>query len=160
MTKESRVLKEFFKLGYDINKNGVVTNPKGKIVKGCGNPIYLKIGLRILEFKSFSLKIHRIQAYKKYGNKIFEEGIKIRHLNNIPTDNSWDNILTGTHSDNMMDIPKEKRRQMASNPRHNHSAIIKDYNNGMTYKQLMQKYNVSSKGTISFIIKKSLVSEE
>lgn len=56
----------------------------------------------------------------------------------------------------MLDIPLEKRIINASNPTHNHEAIIKDRAEGYTYKQLMEKYGISSKGTISFILNKSL----
>jgi len=38
---------------------------------------------------------------------------------------------------------------------HNHERILEDRNNGMTYNELMSKYEISSKGTISFIINKS-----
>jgi hypothetical protein len=56
----------------------------------------------------------------------------------------------------MLDIPKEQRILNASNPTHDHENIIKDRTLGYTYKQLMEKYGISSKGTISFILNKSL----
>jgi endoglucanase Acf2 len=102
-----------------------------------------------------------MQAFKKYGYEMFKEGILVRHLNGVPTDNSYDNIAIGTASDNMMDIPVSVRRKKSSkaNNVHNHIDIIKDRKNGMTYAELMSKYNISSKGTISFIINKSMVNE-
>lgn len=60
----------------------------------------------------------------------------------------------------MLDIPKEIRVINASNPTHDHEAIIKDRKNGYTYKELMGKYGISSKGTISFIINKALKNKE
>jgi hypothetical protein len=152
-----RVLKEFINLGYTINKNGSIFNPKGKLIKTCVSGNYLKVGLRILSYESYSLKIHKIQAYQKYGDAIFKKGIVVRHKDGNSLNNSWDNILIGTQSDNMMDIPKEQRILNASNPIHNHEDILKDRNAGLTYKELMEKYNISSKGTISFIINKSLI---
>lgn len=89
---------------------------------------------------------------------MFEEGIVVRHFNGNPLDNSEDNILIGTQSENMQDIPKEKRVLNASNPIYNHEDILSDRYSGMTYKEIMLKYNIKSKGTISFIVNKSLKS--
>ena len=77
-------------------------------------------------------------------------------MNGDSTDNTYDNIGIGTESDNMMDVPKEKRIINASNPTYDHETILKDRKNGFTYKELMEKYSIPSKGTISFIINKSL----
>ena len=86
---------------------------------------------------------------------MFKEGIEVRHLNGNSKDNSFDNIEIGTHSENMMDIPKEKRFLGGSEPIHKHKEIIEDRKKGFTYNQLCKKYNISSKGTISFIINES-----
>ena len=69
------------------------------------------------------------------------------------------NIKTVTLSDNSLDIPKEKRVLNASNPKHDHEKIIQDFKNGYKYKEIMEKYGIKSKGTISFIINKSLKSD-
>lgn len=61
----------------------------------------------------------------------------------------------------MRDIPKKQRRinAMYGNKKHLHNEIIEYYNKGKTYKQIMKKFNISSKGIVSYIIKKSLTSE-
>ena len=38
---------------------------------------------------------------------------------------------------------------------HDHAGIYADHVAGMSYKDIMKKHNISSKGTVSFIIKKS-----
>lgn len=38
---------------------------------------------------------------------------------------------------------------------HDHTQIIKDHKSGMSYVELMEKYGIKSKGTISYIINKS-----
>jgi hypothetical protein len=159
MSKLKEVLNEVIKLGYYIDKDGTMYNPKGKVIKGCvsskANP-YLKVGLRILDYSSFSLRFHKLQAFQKYGNKIFEEGIVVRHKNGDSLDNSWDNILIGTQTDNLMDIPTAVRKRMGKNSKkHDHKKIVKDYENGLSYSELMERYNISSKGTIHYIIKKA-----
>jgi hypothetical protein len=53
---------------------------------------------------SINIAIHRLQAFQKYGDLLYEEGTVVRHLNGDPGSNAWDNIAIGTMSDNMFDI--------------------------------------------------------
>ncbi len=95
--------------------------------------------------------------------KIFKKGIQVRHFNGNELDNSHDNILIGTASMNSMDRPEEKRISMAINASYKNriltdeqvKELIKDRSEGMSYGKLMTKYNISSKGTISYMIQKS-----
>lgn len=114
--------------------------------------------------------VHRLQAYQKFGDKIFENKIVVRHLNGNYLDNSWDNILIGTFSDNKMDIPKENRiksattasRKMQDNIRtyDERCLIYEDLKNNIPYKEVMLKHNISSKGTLSFMKNKSIEYKE
>ena len=100
---------------------------------------------------------HRLQAYQKYGNDIYKEGIVVRHLNGDRYDNSYNNIAIGTIKDNKHDIPIELvsincgyvRRKYDKDTVEN---IRRDKEQGLTYSQLMTKYNISSKGTINYIL--------
>lgn len=58
--------------------------------------------------------IHRLAAYCFYGERIFDEGIVVRHLNGDKTDCSKGNIAIGTTSENHMDKPSEVRSRSAS----------------------------------------------
>lgn len=60
-----------------------------------------------------TFKVHRFVAYQKFGECLFEEGIVVRHLNDIKCDLSFDNIVLGTISDNSRDIPIDKRKQIS-----------------------------------------------
>ena len=99
-----------------------------------------------------AVKFHRFQGYMKFGEDMFKKGMVIRHLNNIKLDNSWYNIAIGTYSQNVADSPVE----VYSHPKHSHQNIIEDHKKGMSYNAIMKKYNISSKGTVSFIINKSI----
>lgn len=98
--------------GYTVTNDGICLNKNGKPVGCLGSQGYTMIGL-IKNKKYYRIEVHKIQAYQKYGEKIFEDGIMCRHKNGIKTDNSYDNILIGTHTDNMRDIPQELRRSRA-----------------------------------------------
>ena len=157
-----KIEKILFNKGYRITQSGIILNPKGIEIKGViNNNGYIAINTRVgIESKQKSCGVHRLQAYQKYENEMYKEGIEVRHLNGIKTDNSWDNILIGTHSENMMDIPEHIRIAKAVyassfNKKHDKEAIIKWYKeNGKSYKKTMHEFNISSKGTLHFILNK------
>lgn len=147
--------------GYKVLPNGICINFKGVEVgtKGTSktNPYY-SIWIRI-DTKKISIPIHRIQAYQKFGDKIYEENIVVRHLDGNNQNNAYNNIAIGTSSDNMMDQSKEIRVNKASNANKKYSdelvlEIKEYYNSGHSYKEIMEKFNISSKGTLSYIINK------
>ncbi len=51
------------------------------------------------------VKVHRLQAYQLFGDKIFEPGVVVRHLDSDTKNNSLSNIAIGTYKDNHMDRP-------------------------------------------------------
>jgi len=147
---------ETTKRGYKVDDLGNVISKFGvKRKLNINNRGYYYFSVRFCD-KVRMILVHRLKAYNLFGDALFEKDIEVRHLDGNKLNNSTGNIKIGTHSDNMMDIPKEKRILNASNPKHDHISILKDKENGMSYRKLMDKYNISSKGTISFIVNKSL----
>jgi hypothetical protein len=90
-------------------------------------------------------------AYQKYGELLFAADC-VRHLNGNSLDNSYDNIEIGSWSDNMMDIPKEIRVRRSVKYK-NIDEIRNYYNNCKSYKETMERYGISSKGTLYHILK-------
>lgn len=155
-SKRTEALLEAINRGYDISKQGIVTNPKGKIIHGCnsGNG-YLRFTFRINgKFRNFSA--HQLQAYIKFGEKIFDYPC-IRHFNDNKEDNSWDNIGLGTHKDNASD--RFKNGYTGSD---NVNAI--EVNRKLTDKQCIEVYNGLKSGVtqkyycIKFGLSKSTMS--
>lgn len=151
-------------LGYYVDKDGTCFSKSGKILKGTISKAgYIIISTRI-DGKTIKIGVHRLQAFQKYGEKIYADGVKVRHADNYSLNNSWENILIGSHQDNMLDIPKEIRLNsaiVASNNRKIYSdelvKEIKVYRElGHTYPEIMSKFNVGSKGAVSYIINKRL----
>lgn len=103
--------------------------------------------------KMYCVWVHRLVAYQKYGDQIFEEGIEVRHLDGNSLNNLDGNIEIGTHSDNMMDIPQEQRRINAGNQSriYPHKEVLDYYNQTRSYKKTMEKFGIKSKGTINYI---------
>jgi hypothetical protein len=153
-----RIEKIAIERGYFVTEEGLCYSKRGNQV-GYINNGYYKVAIKI-KGRNKKFSIHRIQAYQKYGDKIFEAGIQVRHLNGNPLDNSWENIAIGNQSENQMDIPEQiriKRALIATSKvrKHKHKEIIDYYNKVKSYNKTMKKFNISSKGTLHFIINKS-----
>ena len=112
------------KRGYVVTEEGVALNSKGFKVGYTNSVGYTEIKIK-LDKKSVSINVHRLQAFQKYGEKLFISGTVTRHLNGNPLDNSWENIVIGSHSENMFDIPKQIRIKRAIYA----SSFKKKYNN-------------------------------
>ena len=77
----------------------------------------------------------------------------IRHLDGNSLNNKEENIEIETSSDNMFDIPEKVRIKKSALANRIYSnelikQIRKDKELGLSYKDLMKKYNIKSKGTL------------
>lgn len=145
------------KRGYVVTEDGQFLNPRGKEIGTIERGYYR--GTLVVNKKRRHIKSHRLQAYQKYGDRIYEEGIVVRHKDGNSLNNSWDNILIGTHFDNTMDIPKQiriKRAKIATSYLIKFDAKkIKDFHKKeRSYKLTMEKFGITSKGTLNHILNK------
>ena len=159
MNKQELLTKVFFERGYSIIDEGKVFNPKGRELKlGKTKDGYYSINLRLPKENPTRVFIHKLQAFKKFGDKVFEQAIVVRHLNGISTNNSWENIGIGSHSDNTMDIPKEVRIKRAKHAasfkkvKYNKEKVKKFHSKDNSYKKTMKEFNISSKGTLCYLL--------
>ena len=138
-----------YERGYRVTKDGDLLNPEGLKI-GCLNSAgYKNTRIRFNEKKLY-IATHRLQAYQKYGNKLFEDGIVVRHLNGNKSDNCWDNIAIGTYRDNTMDIPKEIRTKRCVAAAKTHIKYPKkfvlklkeEHKEKKSYAKLGRKYNI------------------
>lgn len=100
-----------FDRGYRISPSGKIISHHGNIMKGSykgKNPPYRHFSIKI-DGKVKLVKTAKLQAYQKYGDKAFDDGVVIRHFDGDTKNETWDNILIGSASDNMMDINPDKR---------------------------------------------------
>jgi hypothetical protein len=107
----------------------------------------------------FNVMIHRLQAYQKYGNLIYAEGVEVRHMNGNKFDNSFGNVLIGTHSENMMDVPVSVRISSAIHAssfrnKYNWEEVKLFYiNNGKSYHKTIEKFGMS-RSSLRYILNK------
>lgn len=145
--------------GYKVTKEGKVIGIKGDELKLNNYKGYYRFNFRNLTNTVSYVSVHRLQAYQKFGDKMFEEGILVRHLDGNPANNSWDNIEIGTNSDNMMDIDADVRLARALHAtsftrKHDKETIRAYYAEHKSYKKTMEHFNITSKGTLHFILNK------
>ena len=117
LSLKNKVVVYTYNKGYRITKEGKIVNPNRVIINGHlynGKYSHRTFSVRY-EGKSVNVRVHKLQAYQKYGDAVFEENIQVRHLDGNYDNNSWDNIALGTQSDNMMDIPKKEREKNRNN---------------------------------------------
>ncbi len=116
-----------------------------------------------LNKKPATVPVHRLVAYQKFGPTIFLHGLHVRHLDGNSMNNLDYNIGVGTASENSMDRVEGDRIRVAIYAsshikKHDHESIIKMHRDGLSYKKIMEITGIKSKGTMSFIIKKSIAS--
>ena len=157
MSEKNLFLIEAYKRGFRVSDCGnFISTKKGMHNQRSFKDGYPVIGVRIGK-KTIKIYWHRIQAYQKYGDYLFKDGILVRHKNNCKTDCSYNNILLGNQSENMMDCPKEdrlKRSIYASSFIKKYSKdIVKEFHSkSNSYKKTMDEFNITSKGTLHYIL--------
>lgn len=155
-----------YEKGYRVTEGGVLIGLRGapiyatKTTKGKRAKISFYYGS-----SRFTVMVHRLQAYQKYGAGLYGKGLEVRHKNDCYSDNSRKNIILGTHLENIYDTPQERRRQKAlagamarrSLSEEKVRQLRHDRARGMKYNDLMVKYGIA-KGTVSLIVNRKTYS--
>ena len=146
--------------GYVVDDNGSVfyNGKQRKLRFKSKNQKYYCFTARI-NCTTTRIEVHRLQAFQKYGSKIFEDGIVVRHLNGDSTDNSIANIEIGSYQDNSLDVPQKRRIEHAQymagfTQKYNHDEVYEFYQKTHSYKKTMERFGITSKNGLHHIIKK------
>jgi hypothetical protein len=163
-----------YNLGYRCDDEGNVISPKDNNLKLYTNSTgYFCFSIRLntdIHHRAVSraIPVHRLQAYQIYGDKIFERGIHVRHINSNCLDNSRKNIGIGSASDNMMDKPLEIRVRCAVNASSTNRKFTDDemgeiktfYNECKSYHKTMEKFKIPSKGSLHYMLNRKYVTNK
>ena len=106
LSKNKQALIEAYDKGYRVINQEVISS-KGKVLKPRLTPEGYRVFNKSFEGETRRIWIHHLVAYQKYRDKLLEKGIVVRHKNGNQLDNSENNILIGTQSQNMYDRSKE-----------------------------------------------------
>ena len=132
-----------------------------KVSKNSGIPYYYFTFRQ--NNRTLPIYLHRLVAYQKYGSKIFDKSLVVRHLNSNSLDNSHTNIELGTYSDNAMDRPKDLRVAIARRiSRKLSDELVKQVRElstaGVPRKKIQVEFGLS-KSTVGRIIRKQRYAE-
>jgi hypothetical protein len=160
MSKSNIILKDCYNKGYRI-KDGKIFSPSKKELKGRISKIGYKEFSYYYKKKCERVRVHRLVAYQKYKEKIFNKYIQVRHLDNNCLNNMEKNIAIGTQSENKYDVPIKKRElisKYASSFLRKFSdkkekEIRNFHNSTKSYKQTMNKFKIP-KSSLHYIINK------
>lgn len=153
-----------FRMGYRVDLHGRIRGLRGRILKGWWNNWgyhCFRVGHDIA-----SVTVHRLVAYQKFGDKIYAEGVEVRHLDGNQRNNCPSNIDIGTASENCMDKPLGQRLRVAKLAAlvvrklrdEDVVALRADRAAGMKYVDLIKKYGVA-KSTVSYVVNGKTYSE-
>jgi len=113
------VILEAYRRGYRVESDGQIRSPSGSIIRGYEDHThskpYVLIAIRC-HGRMYKFRAHRLAAYQKFSNTIFESGTIVRHYNDDSLDNSLDNIVIGTRKDNHNDAVRngtKKQRKLS-----------------------------------------------
>jgi len=152
-----------YEKGYRITEKGEVYSPfVSKFLTQLKNNkeyFYFNVYLNANK-RRYPVKVHRLVAYQKYKNDMFEPNMQVRHKDNNKHNNSFDNIILGTQSENAMDIPEKDRieRSIYASTRIRRFTddemlqIKNDHFKHKSYKKIMNEWDISSKGTLHYIL--------
>ena len=144
--------------GYKFDSSNNVLGSRGKILHLSNDRGYPVITINF-NGRIRNIRVHRLKAFFLYGEKIFEQGIDVRHLNGDKMDFSDTNLILGTPSQNSFDRPQKERiehsKKAADKQKRfnlNEINIIKQKNSqGITSISLAKEYGVA-KSTMSYIL--------
>ena len=156
--------------GYSCDKKGNAIGPKGNILvsptkeaRNGRQGFTIRTDLLTGKRSTSVIPLHRWIAFCKFGNRIFDEALVVRHLDGNVRNNSWNNLDLGSQSDNMMDRPEAARilhaKRAASFVRkftdQEELEIRKHHSEVRSYKHTMEKFGIGNKATLHYILKKS-----
>lgn len=144
--------------GYRATETGEVIGTSGIVLRLRANRDgYLYFGIRV-GGKKHTVRAHRLQAFQKFGDAIFQPGIEVRHHDGNQQNNRADNLILGTKVENAADKTSETKLRAAlagadAVRKHDHASILTHYRI-FGFTQTARDFGLS-KGTFAFILRKS-----
>lgn len=145
--------------GYKVLDDGSVLSPFGRILKPrTDTEGYLRFNIKD-DGEWYHVMVHKLAAFQRFGAIALSEEYEVRHEDGNRTNNRKDNVLYGTHSDNMMDVDACIRMHHAYGAaQHLRKLTVKQVRemralreDGWKLQALADRYNLAL-STVSYII--------
>lgn len=146
--------------GYRVSCDGKnVVSPRGRNRYVSTNADGYKHFNVSVNGKPYPIRVHRLHAFQVFGEALYSADC-VRHLDGNPANNSIENLALGTDSENMIDIPahvrlRKARVASAAVSKHKHEEVLEFYLTTKSYAKTMQRFGITSKGTLNWIVRKS-----
>lgn len=155
--------KRAYYLGYRVNEAGVLFLNGVEARYRVSKFGYKMFDIPFKEKKMDQVFVHRLQAFQKYGEKLFKEDC-VRHLNGNKLENSYENIAIGSFKQNIDDIPLEVKAQQYLKVAHSQikypvplrNKLRKLHHKGERICDLSRKFNMPYTA-VRFILQDSIV---
>lgn len=164
LSKPNQAIVEAHRRGYRM-VDGELYNPSGVRVTGgySSGGYYRNFSIKIDGRKVF-FTMHRLVAYQKFGDALFEDGVVVRHLDGNSKNNLSENIAIGSYSDNEMDKPVKMRVSAAhkasrASMKYDHKKVIVLCEKGLSYREIMEELGIASEAAISYIVNSSMAGD-
>lgn len=108
-TKTEDLIREAASVGYWVSAEGKLYSPAGPELNTKYNIRYPNFHVGFGGIQGHAIPIHRFAAYCKFGPRIFQAGVAVRHLDGNSHNNSWANLAIGTYAENEADKPIDVR---------------------------------------------------
>jgi hypothetical protein len=112
MSKINNAVMIAYTKGYRVLDNGVVKSHKGTLRKTINHGGYEKVNVDIGNSKKFPVPVHKLQAYQKFGEKVFHDDVHVRHLDG----KTW-TVTSGKRFIVRIDVEKSKDYLYSKNPK-------------------------------------------
>lgn len=157
-SRSTSLVREAFVRGYRV-VDGRVRGPSGRVLAlRLDKAGYDRFGMKV-DGRTVNVMTHRLAAFQRFGESMVADGIEVRHLDGNAHNNREDNLLLGSHLENMRDRDPlarldhavrtaRVRRRLTDDEA---LALRADRKAGMEYRRLATKYSVSL-GTAHYVV--------
>lgn len=169
LSKNAETILIAYEKGYRVDDGKVISPFSGKPRKlQMDTRGYPRFSVRVKNngyWETEDVLVHRLAAYQKYGERIFDQGIEVRHLDNDVKNNLFHNLDIGTPHQNSMDRPEERRfKESVDASTHLRKftdreirQIRRDHALHRSYAYVMNKWEITSKGTLWYVLNNKYV---
>lgn len=161
-SKSNKRLLKAYNIGYRVINNNIVS----PFTEGFLSGKITNSGYIAFTIDGYNVDAHRLVAFQKFGFKLFDSKIVVRHIDNNKLNNMWDNIMIGTQKDNILDNPVSNRVKYSINAStkirkftDKEMEQIRKFHRG-SYKETMGAFNITSKGTLHYILNTKYVTKK